>query len=1054
MNIAKLEALVDEATSGSGASKVEATRMIDELRLDPERWSLGMKLFFDASRDMARLFGLSLVRDFIKSHSDSTHRNERVAIKDAILAWVSQTFRSAIIEPYIVNSIANIITLCVKCDFPEHWGSAFDDILSLSSLGRAGIDLATRVITDLDFEVVCFSESRTQDEISHNTRVKDAMREGNIIRNLVAFLCSTAMEVRDKGDVSGGDLGERCLHALAEMIGWIDISLVVNDTVLPQLYEFLHCEQLSSSACSCLLEIAKKGMDPVDKVKLLASICMVETLSRVPFSPQSSDGVEEDVGSVVDVIVLELVSCWGVFEAHALDMVHGNVDVSNDRQQQILEIGRITGEQLRAAFPVLMKVFNHRESYVAVTVVNSVKRLIAHVKKQQGRRAAPDARASEDILQLYSMYPEWFFLAGECLTDVLSGIYSQLQYPEDFYEAHAELSEEDDEEYAAELETKNQIRGLFVSCTRIRPTDCLELIAAVLSSQSQPLYSAPFPQLEAALRLVYSFAECGPSNTSFINEGMFPGILEALHQSNIHRHSNPLVLIAYYEVAARYAYLSPMNTILGVVGALVSPQGLRHNDPQLRSRSAYLLRKVAEALRDDAKCLIAAVGTFADLILTQTGHAPPLPEQAELHLLEAVGMMTSSGTQPTDSPQSPSNCNTDVSSVSIQLRLLEDMLSSLVRQLQDLTNEVDSNTRRGGEQLAEAAAWKFGSLAALARGHTPRTHNGSSADMFYQATLSVTPALREFGKYKPSRSKGIVFLHRMVLCVGPRVVESISKCIHIYFECADASDIEFPVQLINQLMVEFGDKYENVVMLVEDVFQIVINRLGGLYSDLLRASAEAAAASAAGKSAYEHRQEDTIVDTTLESDKLAIQKQYLVFVQHVAAHCNAALVSPNNVHRLPEIFSNIMTGLRGGDDDGIGVTVGLPLRRNAVSILSSLAKVWMASDSPVSPDVTGLVVSLLCDQALPVAIGACSDNSLNVSDPQTQGYIADVGILLWSMASVRRDDTISYVQSALLPSLGWHTNAISEVVRLFENSSQLNVFRDSFKKLIRELNNR
>ena len=39
-----------------------------------------------------------------------------------------------------------------------------------------GLDLAVRILGDLEVEVVMFSEGRTKDEIAHNTLIKDYMR--------------------------------------------------------------------------------------------------------------------------------------------------------------------------------------------------------------------------------------------------------------------------------------------------------------------------------------------------------------------------------------------------------------------------------------------------------------------------------------------------------------------------------------------------------------------------------------------------------------------------------------------------------------------------------------------------------------------------------------------------------------------------------------------------------------------------------------------------------------------------------------------------------------
>ena len=72
-----------------------------------------------------------------------------------------------------------------------------------------------------------------------------------------------------------------------------------------------------------------------------------------------------------------------------------------------------------------------------------------------------------------------------------------------------------------------------------------------------------------------------------------------------------MVLMAYYEVATRYTTQTPISTVQQIVTALVSSKGLRHSDRQLRSRSAFFMRKIVESLRGDATLLLHVVGSFA-----------------------------------------------------------------------------------------------------------------------------------------------------------------------------------------------------------------------------------------------------------------------------------------------------------------------------------------------------------------------------------------------------------------------------------------------------------
>jgi hypothetical protein len=408
-----------------------------------------------------------VLRDYLRSFTEQSHSSQRLYIRQSITTWVRETLSSnnssERVEPYALNSVANILTLCLKNDYPENWASAFDEILSFSDYGWMGITLSTRIIAELDVEVVMFSESRTQNEINHNRIVKDAMRDGATLYNIVNFLVTSAGQAWTTQKDDCIVIGEGCLNTLATMIGWIDVNIIVNDTILPQIYEYLQYVPLSSAACGCVLEIAKKGMDPSEKVKLLANINAIPVLAELPFNPTTCEDetIEDDIGTVIDVIFVELMSCWIEFENYVLntDMVELENSppdsASRANHEEMGAIGQLTGEQLKLCVPVLMKVFSHGESVVSTTVITAMKKLVGHIKKQQPVNSTGEQLVSDSILVLQSIYPDWFFVAAEYVSQTLSGIYMQLQYDVRFYESSLEADEED-EEIAAEVEVSSQ----------------------------------------------------------------------------------------------------------------------------------------------------------------------------------------------------------------------------------------------------------------------------------------------------------------------------------------------------------------------------------------------------------------------------------------------------------------------------------------------------------------------------------------------------------------------------------------------------------------------
>ena len=1048
-----------------------AFRIIDQLRLEPERWSYGMKFFFESSEPMARLFGLSLVRDFLMKVSVGTSESlqERQYIRETFMSYINQTYQACTEQVFIVNNVANVMALVIKHDFPEAWPSAFEDLLSLGALGSAGVTVAVRVLAELDFEVVMFSESRTPDEIRHNSIVKDAMRP--LMGTIVQFLTASAFSV----DIVGGELSSLCLNTLSELIGWVDITLTVNDQVLPQIYgAVLNCHDCASNesghaeaACLCLLEIAKKGMDPVDKVKLLSSVNLIETLARIPFSADSSDGLEEDMAAVLDVLFLELLGCWQVFESH-MNLKANNVDqviAQIQPQSELRQVGLLAGQQIKLALPLLMKILTHTEGRVAANVVPSLNKFIQHMK-QQFKYQPQNANAVNPLVAVASNFQDWFFVASDHLNDLLAGIFQQLQYSEDFYELYSSTEDiEDDEEVAAEMEAKSQVRKLFVNCCRVYPEICLQMIASVFSSLPQPLYTAPFPVLEASLRMFHSFGECGPKN---LKQELFPNLVAAIHASEVYRHPHPLVLMIYYDMTQRYATLVPLDMVQNVVASLVSTQGLRSTDAQLRSRSAYFLRKIVETLRNDAGCLLAStVGSFSDLILTNTStDDAPLTEQAEMHLLEAVGLMTSA-------PSAHGKPSQE------QLSLLKNMLDILIAQLVEVTQLTEYDP----DFIAEIAGRKLSSIAALSKGHSCPKNSAApedgSAELFYNATLSIVPMLHAFSPFKPARSKAVMCLHRIIQCVGIRATAPLAELLPSFIRNSDVTDIDQPIQVLNQLMAEYGTADEeasdfaletlNLLMeFLDGLCGLVLDRLGEIYSQIIEAIEEQKSSGNTAKWQQEDNDDESNeggAQSSLQTEKESIQKLYVTFIQHITVYgCHPILLSEANINRLPDIFGAITTALQGGgEESAAAVASTFNVKRPVLISLANLTIKWLASGVAISQEVTNLLVSLLCDVAIPLSFRACSDGSIDVSDAASQGYLGDIGHLVWAMAIVKNNDTIHFLQESLLPSLGWPTEGIAELISMLAavnqstspsnsgNTRVLSNFKESFKVLIRKL---
>jgi len=505
MDLAAIEEVIYLAQLSGDERKIAATRVLDTLRTTEDRWDIGLQLFYKAGTDTGRFFGLSLVREYLDS---SVAIDTRKAIREAMMEWI----RNVIIIPetqsspkermsprppvYLLNNVVSIVTLCVKHDFPEIWPSAFDEILDLGNSCISGLDLTVRVLSDLDVEVVTsFTEgagagavdasaapnetpqmaARRKQEAAHNTAIKDAMRAGDITRNIVLLLCKSAVYLRSDSNIHAvrgrgicNALSRRCLRCMSLFIGWIDVNLVISET-LSTLYQSLQDSVLCAPALACLYELVKKGMDPLVKVYMLNSIDIVSMLTRVPLGEidpteaNFADDEDEDrhvyeLGMTIDMIALELIGVWSKYEELVLGDSKGappKPAASQNEAARIHDAAPIASRMLQSMIPLLIQVFGSEDSDIANTVLPALGKLVGVLKIQKAnQKRLPSAMAafvaaqpssggnspksgSQEAAAVQDVVPYLQIL--DYFSSILGTIYRQIQYPADFeYDANDE----------------------------------------------------------------------------------------------------------------------------------------------------------------------------------------------------------------------------------------------------------------------------------------------------------------------------------------------------------------------------------------------------------------------------------------------------------------------------------------------------------------------------------------------------------------------------------------------------------------------------------------
>jgi hypothetical protein len=351
------------------------------------------------------------------------------------------------VEPYIQNNVVAIVALLVKADYPQDWAAPFDFLLSMGRASIAGLTIVVGILEELETEVVVYNETRTRDEIQHNTLIKDSMRGSNVTREIVQFLCES---VASAISINAAGVANKCLTCLASQVGWIDVKLVIQSNTISMVYSCLKDQRVNGMACSCLFELVKKGMDSASKIAVMKSIGLVEVLQTIPYASEcdkdDAEGCAEEFGQLVDMVFLELLGAWSEYEDILLGGSggkdsgadsNGGASANNENcpnssatqghgPEAVCSLESVVPEVLRsleAVWPIVLAIFAHTDSDVSCSVLPSLSRVTALMKTQLAREA--------QVKRVAASMPG-YFLAQSLLQGMLLGILRQSQHAEDF----------------------------------------------------------------------------------------------------------------------------------------------------------------------------------------------------------------------------------------------------------------------------------------------------------------------------------------------------------------------------------------------------------------------------------------------------------------------------------------------------------------------------------------------------------------------------------------------------------------------------------------------
>lgn len=461
--------------------------------MDPQGWQVCVSLFTRPQRpsEVVRLVALEIVNNAI--HVQSLDPQSLVFLRDALLEYIRANYasdhQSQSDSGSLQNKLTQILTTLFVGLYKEGWESFIDDFLALTITPGSsqrdnvtGIVLYLRILSSVHDEIADVLVARQGIQIQAHTELKDLLRQRDVEK-----ITKSWEELLGLYGSQNDSIVEMTLKVLGKWISWIDISLVINDRMLGQIFPLIgrtntsgDSDKVRDAAVDAFNEIVGKKMRPADKTDMISFLNLREVISQLIASPPLNDrkgtphydtDLAEAVAKLVNTVVADLVRVLEVRSA------------PDDTKMKATQL-------LHDFVPLLLRFFSDEYDEVCSTVIPSL----------------------TDVLQYFRKLPELPNSFAEMLTPILNAIIMKMRYDET--SSWGNEDEQTDEAEFQELRKKLQV--LQKSVAAVNQNLYIEvlsnLVANIFRSLDEQGSQLDWRDLDLALHEMYLFGELAMPN--------------------------------------------------------------------------------------------------------------------------------------------------------------------------------------------------------------------------------------------------------------------------------------------------------------------------------------------------------------------------------------------------------------------------------------------------------------------------------------------------------------------------------------------------------------
>ncbi|KAG8578016.1 hypothetical protein GDO81_010357 [Engystomops pustulosus] len=959
------QALLGLNPNANADFRERALAYFEQLKVSPDAWqvcaeALAQRIYSD---DHVKFFCFQVLEHQIKFKYAELTALQQQLIRETLIAWLQAQMLNAQPEKtFIRNKAAQVFALVFVTEYLTKWPKFFFDILSVVGLNTRGVDLYLRILMAIDAEVVDRDIIHTPEEARRNTLLKDTMRE-QCIPNLV----ESWYQILQTYQHTNSELTCQCLEVIGAYVSWIDLTLIANDRFINMLLGHMSVEVLREEACDCLYEIVNKGMDPVDKTKLVESLCQV--LQSAGFF---SINQEEDVdflarfSKLVNGMGQSLIISWTKL------VKSGDMKSAQDTLQSI-----------ESKVPLMLQLLIHEDDDISSNIIGFCYEYL-HILKQLVL-LSDQQKANVEAVMLAVM--------------------KKLTYDEEYN------FENEGEDEAMFVEYRKQLKLLLDRLAQVSPELLLASVRRVFNGTLQSWQSAPFMDVEVAIRLLYMLGEAIPAShgAHFCGDvakaSALQDMMRTLVTSGVSAYNHTSVTLEFFETVVRYEKfftVEPMH-IPNVLMAFLDHRGLRHSSPKVRSRTAYLFSRFVKSLHKHMNAFVEDIlSRIQDLLelsppvslsrfAIENGYQMLLSSDDQLFIYETAGVLIVNSDYPAERK-------------SILMRnLLNPLMEKFKILLEKLVVEQDEERQA---ILADCLnhAVGFASRTSKAFSNKQTVKQCGCSGVYLDCLQSFLPALSCPVQKEILRGGVRTFLHRMIICLEEEVLPFIPTASEHMLKDCEAKDLQEFIPLINQITAKFKAQVSPFLQ------QVFMPLLHAIFEVLVRPSEEN--------------------DQSAALDKQMLRRSYFAFLQTVTGSGMNEVIANQGAENVERVLFTVIQG---------AVEYPDPIaQKTCFIILSKLVELWGGKDGLVG------FADFVYKHIVPACFLAPLKPTFDLADAQTILALSECAVTMKTIYLKRGPECIQYLQQEYLPSLQVAPEIIQEFCQALQQPDA-KVFKNYLK---------